>query len=356
MAFKFFPLLSKSYLGIDIGTSALRVVEITEQKGKKLKNYGELGAEYFSERSFRKGEREVFSLADKNITAALLSILKEAKIKEKRVFFSIPDFATFFTTFELPAMSKDEIPEAVRYEAPRRIPLPLSEVTLDWEIIKEAPASEGVAPLKILLVAVPNEIITQYQNIAVNLGLKLLALEAEVFALSRALIKYQDKSSTVCLIDIGARSTTVNIVDLGILKVSHSFDIAGNNFTKTLSEELEIDFQRAEIIKKMYGITAGQPIIQEILLPQITPIFNEAKNIFNNFYLEEKKAVQKIILSGGSSLMPGLLDYLTEFFNLPIEIANPFLEISFPPTLSEILKKIGPRFTIAVGVAQRGFK
>ena len=132
-------------------------------------------------------------------------------------------------------MPESEIPEAVKYEAPRRIPLPISEVVLDWQLIKGGPSKEGKTPLRVLLVAVPNNVIEQYQRVAQGAGLKIQALEAEVFAVMRSLVKYQDKTGVVCLIDVGERSTTINIVSQGILKISHSFDISGEDFNRVLA-------------------------------------------------------------------------------------------------------------------------
>ncbi len=341
---------------MDIGTSSIKIVELGKRKGKTLSNYSLLSSDYFAKESLRDRERGTLSLNETRVSEALSSALKEAGIKSKEVFFAIPDYATFFTTFNLPAMSEAEIPEAVKYEAPRRIPLPLSEVTLDWQIIKGGPSKEGKVPLRILLVTVPNEVIAQYQRIAELTGLKIIALEAEVFALVRVLIKYQDKSNVVCLVDLGERSTTINIVAQGILRVSYSFDISGENFTKALSEQLEIKEQKAEIVKKIYGLTDKKMGIKEIVEPVARLILKKIKDIFDEVYLEDKERVGKIILAGGGAALAGFTDYLFEELKLPVEIANPFLDINYPPTLEELLQKLGPGFTIAVGMALRGFK
>lgn len=349
-------LVSKSFLGIDVGSASLKVVEISgsSSNGKRLENYGQLKTEYFLGRvsdavSYSK---EVF-LSKEMIINALKAVLQEAKIKKRSAFFAIPDYATFFTTFQLPSMSRQELEEAVKYEAPRHIPMPLADVTLDWEIVKGAPQFEGRTPLKVLLVAVPNETINQYQEIAKSAGLEIAALESEAFSLARALIKYQDRRATICLIDLGERSATINIVSQSVLRVSHSIDVAGTEIVRTLSEKLNIDIRKAKIIKKTYGIQKEETI-RNIIFPLINSIAKETKNILNNYFLEEKEKVEKIILAGGNSLMPGLRDYFIEEFRVPIEIGNPFIDIFYPPGLELILKKIGPEFTIAVGAALRG--
>jgi len=350
-----FNLFSKSFLGIDIGTSSIKVVELSKQKGKTLTNYGTLGAEYFVGKSFQTREKGVFSIEEKNIIEAIQSILKEAGIKSKEAFFAIPDYVSFFTSFDLPPMSESEVPQAVKYEAPRRIPLPLSEVTLDWQIIKGGPGKKTATPLRVLLVTVPNDIIDQYQRIATAVGLKAVALEAEVFAMVRALVKYQDQTGTVCLVDIGDRSTTINIVSQSILKVSHSFDISGEDLTDILSQTLGVDKNRADAIKWIYGISNKNKEIADIIQPSVKSIVEKIKSILDQLYIQDKEKANKVILTGGGSGLPGLAAYFGKSLNLPVEIANPFIDISAPPTLEDTLKKLGPGLTIAVGMALRGF-
>ena len=342
-------LFAKSFLGVDIGTSSFKVVELSSRKGIRLENYGQLRAEYFTEKKSPQG----LILSNDYIIAGLSSILQEAKIRTKETFFAIPDYATFFTSFDLPAMSTPEIEEAIRYEAPRHIPLPLADVTLDWEVIKGNPQAENKQPLKVMLVAVPNETISQYDKIARALGLRIVAMETEVFALARALIKYQDKKSVLGLIDCGHKTTTINIFSQNILKSSHSVDVSNEELTQALVNALKTDPRKAEIIKKMYGLVKDENV-KRILAPQIDILIKETKGVFNQYFLEEKERVEKIIMAGGVAHLPGLKEYFSEQMKLPIEIANPFIDISYPPGLDLILKKVGPEFTIAVGAALRG--
>jgi len=351
-----FNVFSKNYIGIDIGASSIKVVELSRQQGKTLSNYGILGFEYYSKGSFQTRERGVLSIEEGNIVQAITSILKEAGIKSNQVFFSIPDYVTFFTTFDLPPMSQEEIPEAVKYEAPRRIPLPLSEVTLDWQVIKGGPSKQANKPLRVLLVTVPNDVIERYQRIAQKASLKIMALEAEVFAMMRALVKYQDKSNIVCLVDVGRRSSTINIVSQGVLKISYSFDISGETFTQTLANALSIDKDKAMVIKRTYGLSEKNEDIRMILEPTAKLLLDKIKEVFNELYVRDKERVGKIIFTGGEINMPGFVEYFSRNLDLPIERANPFIDISAPPTLQEILKNLGPSLSIAVGMALRGFK
>lgn len=357
----FLGLLTQKFLGIDIATSSIKVIELSGFAGRKtLENYGEISAEAFYKKPFRTFDKSTLLLSTKDISKAIAAILQEANIKSRRVAFSIPDFSSFFTTFTLPPMTKDEVPQAVKAEARRHVPLPLGEVVLDWQIINKV-KKDKVSSLKILLVAVPNEVINQYQKIASNLNLRLLALEAEVFGLIRALIKKEEKA-IVGLIDIGARSTSCSIIENRVLKVSRSFDISGDDLTERLSKGLSVDHKVAEDLKKKYGILSfekgeKQINVKEILTPLIDIIIRESEKIFRNFDLKENKKIEKIILAGGSVFLPGLVGYFKEHFNeKEVVVADPFSKIFFPPILDETLKKIGPSYAIAAGMALRGLE
>jgi type IV pilus assembly protein PilM len=295
-------------------------------------------------------------LSRQDIALAIQTICREAKIQTKLVNFSIPDFCSFFTNFRLPIMSKEELPQAVKYEARSYIPLPFSEITLDWTVIE---GEVGKTPLEILLVAIPNDIINQYRDIAALANLELRVLEPEVFALVKALA-YNEKR-VIGIVDIGARSTTCSIIENGVLKISHSFNLSGNELTWMIANSLNIEYNKAEELKKRYGLTfIGEELavkeknIREILLPSIDLILTEVKKTFHNFYQEEGKEVKLVILAGGSAKLLGLKEYFIEQLKKEVKIANPFLGISFPPLLKEILAEIAPDYAVAVGLALKG--
>jgi type IV pilus assembly protein PilM len=351
--------IPKKSLGIDVGTSSIKVVELSRVGERiKLENYGEISAQALYQRPFRTFEKSTLLLFAEDISRAIKAIREEAKIKTRRAVFSIPDFSSFFTSFELPPMTREELPQAVRYEARQYVPLPLGEVTLDWQIIEGEVSDQRKEKLKILLVAVPNEVISQYRKIAEISGLELQALEAEVFGLLRSLIG--EEKRIVILVDIGAQSTTCSIIEKRILKMSYSFDMAGNELTATLAKGLGIDYNEAEDLKEKYGILSSleSPAaeVRELLLPLVDVILKEIERISQNFYLTEGKEVQKIFLAGASAYLPGLKEYFQDHFKKEIEIANPFSNIFYPPILEETLKKMGSSYAIAVGMALRGLE
>ncbi len=359
----------KKFLGIDIGTSYIRVLEIRRRHQKfQLENYGEINTPFIRKKYFRTPKRGNIFLSDRDIARAIQLICKEARIQTKEVNFSIPDFSSFYTSFEIPTMHKDEISEAIKYEVRPYVPLPVSEITLDWLVTKGEPSK---TPLQVLVVAIPNKIINQYQSIARLSGLKLRTLEPEVFALARAVIgeqknkkKKEEKKDIVGLIDIGSRSTTCSIIEGNTLRTSHSFKIAGNELTERLVRSMNIDYNKAKELRNKYGLTsvlekenqASHENIRKILIPLIDSILEDIKKIFRAFYKEEGKEVEKIILTGGLALLPGLKKYFFQDLKKEIIIANPFLNISHLPILKETLQQKGPSYAIAVGLALKGLE
>ncbi len=351
-----FKTSSQNFLGVDIGTFAVKLAEMSSSGNRnKLENYGEIQAESLYEKPFRTFEKSTLHLSDQDIVRAISAIVEEAGIKTKKAFFSIPDFSSFFTTFTLPPMSKEELPNAIEYESHQHIPLPRQEVTLDWQIIGKKKMAHGPAEFEILLVAVPNEIIHQYHGIAKKSGLELQALEAEVFGLSRALFSSGEDKKPAGIVDIGARSTTMNIVEGGVLKVSHSFDTSGNDFTKMISESLRTGYREAENLKKEYGLNSSESTdLKKPLLPLVDLIISEIKKIVKEYAGTSKKEVEELVVAGGSALMPGLVEYLSEELKMNVKIANPFSSVYYPPVLEQTLQEMGPSYAIAVGTALRG--
>ncbi len=171
----------RKIVGVDIGTASIKVVEISSWgKIKKLKNYGEVKSALISKEPLLNGKISNTIIPVDLVSLAIKEILDEAGIKTKTAIFAVPDFYTFCTSFDIPPMPEKEIPGAIIYNASQYITLPISEVTLDWRIISNYQIGSN-SPIKVFIVAIPNQVISDYKIIAKNAGLELIALEAEVF-------------------------------------------------------------------------------------------------------------------------------------------------------------------------------
>jgi type IV pilus assembly protein PilM len=347
----FFP---KKMVGIDVGTGSIKVVEISRWgQEKTLDNYGEIKSASLYKEPVRNTEKGSYLLSNYFISRAVRAVLDEAKIKTKAAIFSIPDFSTFCTSFELPPMNASELKDAVYYNASQYIPLPITETTLDWKLIGGTPGDKQSA-LKIFLVAVPNHIIQDYQKIAELAGLELYAVEAEVLGLVRSLVR--ENKECVCLIDIGVQSTTINIIDKKSLKKSYSFNFAGSQLTYSLASALGLSHDEAENLKNKEGLTSSKEEIAKTLYLFIDPLIVEVKKVLSDFYQQEGKDVDTIYLTGGTSGLPGLKEYFAEVLKKKVEVPNCFSEFFYPPILGESLEKMAPSFSVATGVALGGLE
>ena len=347
----FFP---KKMIGIDIGTSSIKVVEISRWgQGKTLENYGQIRSASLYKEPFRNIEKGSYLLSNYFVSRAIRAVLDGAKIRTKAAVISIPDFSTFCTSFELPPMDAREISGAVYYNAPQYIPLPVTETTLDWKLISGTPG-DGQSALKVLLVAIPNQIIEDYQKVAQMAGLDLYAVEAEALGLVRSLVK--SERNLICVIDIGVQSTTINIIERKSLKKSYSFDFAGGQLTYSISSALGLGHAQAEELKNKEGLTSAEEEISKTLYLLIDPLIAEVKKILSSFYQEEGKEIDEIYLTGGTSSLPGLKEYFAEVLKKKVEIPNCFSELLYPPILSETLEEMAPSFSVAMGVALGGLE
>lgn len=342
---KFFQ---KSILGVDIGTSSIKMAEISKWgQGKTLENYGELKLESFYKKSLL-----VPGKPAANFTAeAIKAIVKEAKIKTRTAVFAIPDFATFCASFELPSMTEKEIPEAVRYNASRYLTMPVSEVALDWRVVNGSRGEKD--PIKIFLIVVPNQIIQEFKTIAEAAGLKLCALEAEALSIARSLV--QNRKEAACLMDIGVQSSTVNIVDGGFLKKSYSFNFNGSRIAQAIAGMVGGErYKMAESYWDKEQILARPDIVKTLSL-LLDPLLTEIRNISHQFFQSEHREVEEIYLTGGIAGLPGVKEYFARNLQKNVIAPNCFSELLYPSVLEETLGEMSPRFSVAVGVALGGF-
>ncbi len=344
--------LRKKFLGIDIGTNSIKVVELSSLgQRKELRNYGEISASSFFKNSFRNFQKDTLLLSLKEIARGIKAILEEAKIKTKKAGFSVPDFSSFFINFDLPPMTEEELPEAVKYNARQYIPLSLKEVVIDWILVKGIP--DTGERLQVLLVAIPKDVIYQYKEIARLCNLELLFLEAEAFSLVRAVA---EKEKVETILDIGAQSTTINLVNKGKLIRSYSIDVGGNDLLERISSAFSLNRKESESMMKRIGLLPTKEKVNKILLPTVDIILAEVERIFENFEKTEGEKIEEIIIAGGCALLPGLKEYFFENLKRKVKIANPFREIFYPPILEKKIKNMGPSFSVAVGIALRGFE
>ncbi len=357
-----------SSLGIDIGTTGIRMVQLgSNGKEIKLENYAYTETKEYME-ILSNGRRAAdVKMSDTEILNDLLKIINEAGITAKETTISIPISSAFSSIMELPDIPENEISEAVNYEARQYIPLPLDEVVFDWSIVNKETAEENLdkqdtslkqnKKITVLLVAIPREITKKYTDIIKQTDLRLVALETESFSLARSLVGNNKEASMI--VDIGNKTTSIIVVKNGSVLESHSTPGAGGEeITKMISHGFNIDFNRAEALKRDVGLTFDGPQkkVSEIALPIVNILTSEIKKVNDSYFNRNKKNINKIIISGSSASLPGLISYFSKELSIAVEIASPWKNIAYDKVLSKKLNQISTSFSVAVGLALRGFE
>ena len=347
MVFNFFK--QNIFLGIDIGTTSIKLVELQKTKQRiELTNYGILEKYGHLERINDAIQTNSFKLLEESTALLLKQLIERSKIKNRKTYMALPSFSGFVSIMELPEMSNKELAKAVNFQAGQYIPMPLQETTLDWQIIERVNNK-----VIILLMAIPTDIVKRYVQSAELAKINLKGLELETVAIARLLGKKE--KGVVALVDIGGRSTSINIMENGTLRTSHNVDTAGGDFTQVISSGLGINPLRAEELKRAYGLNIqahGEIKITNLLMPLLDVIKRETEKAINNYFLRTKKKAEKVILTGGGANLQGLEDYYSKQLALPVVKGDPFSWglISYNPNLSPVMKNIGPSLTSACAV------
>jgi len=334
---------NESHLGIDIGSSSIKVVELKKVGGSPtLLTYG-----------FSENHGDLDQADPKEIAAIINKICIQTNAVSRQAVSALPTFSVFSSIINLSGVSKKDLPSAISWEAKKVIPLPPEEMILDWKKIDSYDQAEK-NNIKVLLTGAPKTLVKKYIEIFKNAKINLISLETETFALIRSLLG-NDKSA-VMLVEIGAKTTSFTIIEQGIPILNRSIDIGGRTITKTLSHSLNIGLERAEQFKYDLGvgsIDTTANAIPRTIVESISPIINEVKYALNLFQNKNGKKVDKIILSGGSALLINLTSYLSKILDINVVAGNPWSKISYPMDLKPLLDEIAPRLAIAIGLALR---
>jgi type IV pilus assembly protein PilM len=361
-------------LGIDIGASAIKVVEIKKKHGRAiLKTYGELALGPYAGTEVGRAT----NLSPEKLAEALKDILREAKTSSTLCGSALPLSSSLISFITIPPVPEKQMAEVVSLEARKYIPVPMNEVLLDWSPIpregnypsesEDADTADttnagqnqnqnqkkNLVGQDILVVAIHNEYIAKYQEIMSESGLSPTFYEIEVFGAIRASI--EQGIQTIMILDMGAQDTKLYIVERGILRSSHIINKGSQDITLAISKSLSLTVEEAENMKRVYGLSSGSEHkdLHEIITVNLDYIFYEANTVLSNYQKKSNKNVAKIILTGGGVLLKGFTDLAKISFQTEIVYANPFDKLETPAIFAEQLKLAGPEFAVAIGIALR---
>ena len=362
------PLLSglfknkvSSYLGVDLGTGSIKVVELENVAGRsRLVTYGLAEVETNVSRDDAKGSVE-------EIAAIFKQLLDKAHVRSRVAVAALPNFSVFSSVISLPELGPKELAEAIQWEAKKFVPMPIENVVLDWKVIDQkpeakkeknleaAPPGDGKKMARILLTAAPKHLVERYVNIFKLAGVSLLSLETESFALGRSLVG--NDPSPILIADVGSLTTDLTVIEGGVPLLSRSIDVGGKTVTRAIAASMGIDEARAEQFKRDVGMGAAlEPSgdgVGQMIATSFAAVVNEMKYSLGLYQGQGRTKIEKILITGGSAFLPSLPEFLTQSLGVKAYIANPWARVSYPKDLTETLDQLGPRMATAVGLAMR---
>lgn len=336
-------------VGLDIGSKTIKVVELTRVgSGFSLKAAGAVGfAGIQIEKAVDDKELDQFA-------QTLKKLFNDAHITSKKVVLSLPESQVFTRTMKFPLLTNEEIESAVKWEAEEYIPIPVKDAIVRHQIIERQEVGNPPQVL-VQVIAVPKLLVEKYVNVVTKAGLEVVAVETELLALTRTW-GVQDK--TLLLADFGARSTNVGIIKGTQLFFSRSIPTAGEAFSRAVSMGLGVTPLQAEEYKATYGLVEGQleGKVSHAVKPVLTVVVDELRKSMNYFQQEARsEPPRSLIVSGGSSGLPGLAAELTKMLNMEVQVGNPFARpnLTVDAESAKSLANFAPIYAVSVGLALR---
>jgi type IV pilus assembly protein PilM len=293
---------------------------------------------------------------------AIKDILRESKTSTLVCGSVLPLTSSLIAFINIPPVPEKQLGDVVSIEARKYIPMPLDEVFLDYSVIPQEEkfddegSSEKQPAVKnheVLVVAIHNQYLNEYQSIMSGSGLEPRFYEIEIFSAIRAVADHG--ISTIMIIDMGARATKLYIVERGILRASHIINKGSQDITLALSKALSISPEEAEAMKRSKGLKGGPEYkeLTEIITLNLDYIFYEANSTLLKYQKKYQKNVGRVFLTGGGVLLKGFVDLAKVSFQTDVAYADPFTKLETPAFLAEELAAAGPEFAVAIGAALR---
>ncbi|OGC52776.1 hypothetical protein A3D91_01950 [candidate division WWE3 bacterium RIFCSPHIGHO2_02_FULL_38_14] len=338
-------------IGLDLGKNNFRAVELENNKGKiTLLRFGI----YENPKINIEGDNKE-DLA--NYANAVKEFFSETGFTTQNVVVALPEHQVFMRVIKMPMMSDKDLDNSIRFEAEQYIPMPLKEVNLSHQKID--PDLDDKNKINVLIVAAKKSILEKYVEILKMAHLMPKGMEPEALSVGRVLGDSEERPSASIIIDIGVSSSLIIITYRGFVRFTRSIPFGGDVLTRSIQQALSLDYNQAEEYKKAYGLDPNHAEGK---------IFNILKPIFDNVVMEVKRSkifftthnpnvnINRVILCGGTALMPGILFYMATNLDSEVELANPWRNIlisSKYEAKKDYLYEHGPIFSTSVGLAMK---
>jgi type IV pilus assembly protein PilM len=342
----------KNLVGVDIGSSSVKAVELQGKPGNL--QLVSLGYENLQTDSIVDGQ--IMELND--VSNVITNIFREHQIKTDRIAAGVSGHSVIVKNIVVPQMSADELEESIEWHAEEHIPFDISDVSMDYQVTGSSPDA-----LQVLMAACKRDKIANVKQAIQLAGKQPAIIDVDTFALQNCYeVNYDPMpGQVVALLNIGASTMNINILSGNRSVFTRDVSVGGSQYTALLQKELDLTFEQAEAVKRGMPTPDGKEIqglepMLETVSEMLALEISKTMDFYRATAEDGDGTVQKILISGGGSKLAGFPEYLSNRFEMPVEIFNPFRQIKvdarrFDP---DYMREVVPEMAVAVGLALRG--
>lgn len=336
------------FFALDIGSSAIRVVQLRGGSSKTLVQYGAVPIDVKVALSDAPADQV-------KVAEAVKTLVAETGIATRNVVVGLPSNKTFVTVTDLPKMSSQELASTIKYQADQFIPMSADESRIDWALLGDSPVDQNKA--EVLLASVANKFSEQRMDLLESIGLNVIALEPDSLALARSLTTRSGTQPAQLIVDVGEYATDLVITVAGVPRLVRSIPTGGQTFVKTAAQNLSVEDNQANQFVYKFGLdqTKLEGQIYRALEPAMETVVSEIQKSIK-FFSTRYQSVQleTLVTSGVAAVLPGMSQYLAAKSGLTSsQVGNSWQNVSYSNNIHEQLMSVNHQFAVAVGLALR---
>lgn len=332
-----------SALALDIGTYAIKALA------------GRPGNPFSIERSLEVANPTGLAIPTDDMSSQKMqeylgSIFNDHKLPKNDVRLSLPETIVSTKIIAIPPLSDAELASAIGWQAEQHIPIPSDELSLEYSVLYRPPKGAQDQPMRVLMIGARKAIVDRYTNVFTQIGVEPTIMETQALSVLRSL-EFKPDDATTLVVVMGASTMDMFVVHQGELVFVFTHLNGGNLLTKALEQAAQLEAQQAEEYKRAYGIDQNhfEGKIRAMLLPSVRLLVNEIQKAHQFFSQQHAgQSIQRVILTGGSSQLPDLVEFVAETTGVEVLTAAPFATAQ-----GEIPAANQPSYSVCVGLMMR---
>ncbi|HEY8999442.1 MAG TPA: type IV pilus assembly protein PilM [Candidatus Saccharimonadales bacterium] len=336
-----------SFFGLDIGTTAVRLVELRGNSAPKpLVKYAYVPVDSKMVLSDSRTDQD-------RLAQVIKQLVEQAHLSTRNVAVGVPSGRVFTAVVDFDRLPPAELAKAIKYQADSLIPTPLDKSKIDWAVIGDSPKDK--TKVEVLLSSVENAFVEERLDLLESIGLEVIAFEPDNLALARALVP-PTVTAPQLVLDIGSKSTDLVVVMNGAPRLTRSIPTGAEAILRAAAQNLNIDDKQARQFVFKFGLdkTKLEGRIYEAIIGTVELLTTEIDKSIKFFQTRYAGvAVGRMIVTGGASALPEFPLYLANKFGVEVEIGNAWRNVSFPTERQNELLTVSNHFGVAAGLAER---